>query len=163
MGRNVWRWTGLAWRALAAACALLATGLAGCNWFDTGGSYAAYGPPIVPAYGVQMVPLDIKSYTYVPPSPVHVGDTLTFTAQLEPAADRHANVYATNTQVMFRVPLHDDGVAPDAAAGDSVFSGSGQWQAAYGTGELQAHLMAYGTKQGVLAQGYADLPLEVLP
>lgn len=160
------RWTGPAWRVLAAVCALLATGLAGCGWFNTEG-YAAYGPPMVPAYGVQMVPLEIKFYTYTPSSPVHVGDTLTFTAQLEPAQYLQANVAAGNTVEPFHewlhVQLHDDGVAPDTVAGDNVFTGSGRWLAEYGTGEMKAHLGVTGFKPEGAAAGHTELPLQVLP
>jgi hypothetical protein len=140
---------------MSALCVLLATGFAGCSWFTIGGGGPAYGMPIVP--------LDIKSFSYTSASPVHVGDTLTFIAELEPAGSRTAVVYAGNVAPRFRVQLHDDGQTPDAAEGDDVFSGSGPWLAANGTGETQALLHAEGFKHGEYASGDESLPLEVLP
>jgi hypothetical protein len=148
-------WTGLAWRALAALCALLATGLTACSWFTIGGG----GPD----YGVEIVSLDIKSFSYAPSSPAHVGDTLTFYAELEPAANRTANVSAFISGAQFQVALHDDGQAPDTAAGDNTFSGSGAWLAVNGTGDTQIRLYASGQKPGAFAQGQRVLPLTVQP
>lgn len=120
----------------------------------------AYGPPPVEI-------LEILSFSYAPPSPVHVGDTLIFTAQLEPAADRTAevNVYPFNTALeTFHVQLHDDGLAPDAAAHDGIFTGSGQWLAKSGTGAQHVWLKAQGIKQGKPAYwNNGNTPLDVLP
>jgi hypothetical protein len=140
------------WRVLAGVMAAVtgASALTSCP---------VYG--MAPAYGVQYVPLTITSFSYSPPSPAHVGDTLTFVAQLELADMRTADVSAGNLTETLHVTLHDDGVAPDATAGDSIFTGSGQWLAQYGTGQTQAVLSAQGNKQGAAAHGNAMLPLDV--
>ncbi len=142
------------WRALATVIAAVA----GMQTFTSCPVYGAVG-----VYGMPSVPLDIAAFSYTPPSPIHTGDTLTFIAQLEPAQNVAADVYAEVAPALFHVQLHDDGLAPDALAGDNVFSGSGQWTAECGTGPQRLHLYARGYKPGGEAQGAAELPLEVLP
>jgi hypothetical protein len=142
------------WRVIAS----LAAAVAGLQAFT---SCPMYG--MAPAYGVQNVPLEVTAFSYAPPSPAHVGDTLTFYAELEPAVERSADVYAGQQLEQFHVQLHDDGQAPDVTAGDNVFSGSGVWLARHGTGPENASLYAQGSKDGMWAVGNASRPLDVLP
>lgn len=142
------------WRIVASLAAAL-TGLqalSGCPMYGA-----------LPAYGMPFATLEVDSFTVAPPGPAHVGDSLTFYAQLEAAGERSAEVNAGNLLEQFHLALHDDGVAPDMAAGDNVFSGSGVWQARFGMGSVSAALFAQGEKDGVWAVGNASLPLEVLP
>lgn len=118
----------------------------------------------VGVYGMPSVPLDVHSFSCSPPSPVHVGDTLTFIAEIGTADNVQASVTAGNgVYDRLSLELHDDGLAPDATAGDNIFTGSGQWLAKYGTGATQASLTAYGNKPQGAAFGHDELPLDVLP
>jgi hypothetical protein len=161
MMRSWRKWTGLAWRVLAALCALLATGLAACSWFEPSiGGRNAYGVPTVPP-----VPLTVRSFGYQPPGPIHVGDTLLFSVQVPDGDIRevYALAHQTGDMKMF-VRLHDDGVAPDIAAGDRVYAGEVQWQASYGTGRMDMMGNAVGTMDSQEAYGsMAGPPLDVLP
>jgi hypothetical protein len=105
----------------------------------------------------------VQSFSVQPPSTERVGDTLTFTAQLELAQYRQADVYAGNLPEMFHLRLHDDGLPPDAAPGDGIFTGSAPWLAGYGAGKTKANLVARGEKPAGTASGHAELLLDVLP
>lgn len=160
MMRSMRRWTGLAWQVLAALCALLATGLTACSWFTIGRGGPDYGVLTVPP-----VPLTVRNFSYQPPSPIHLGDTLTFTVEVPDGDIRevYALAYQAGDMKMY-VQLHDDGVAPDATAGDRHYAGEVQWQASYGTGRMDMMGNALGTAQGEEAYGeMAGPPLEVLP
>lgn len=145
------------WRVLTTLCALFAAGTgAGCHWALPGGG---------PLYGVMPVPLEIESFSYSPPGPLHVGDTLTFTALIPQGGVSSAYVQAAIPGAGgMDVILHDDGLAPDAVAGDRVFSAARQWLATYGTGTAQVRLLASGLLDGQPASGVKDAAdLQVLP
>jgi hypothetical protein len=145
------------WRMLAAACALLATGFTACSWFTIGGG----GPD----YGVQMVPLEVTSFSYAPPGPIHTGDTLTCTAQVPQGEVRSIDVQGTIQGADgMQVILHDDGAAPDTLADDRVYCGAGKWLLSYGTGTAHVRLQAWGLLNGRFAAGSKDAAdLQVLP
>ncbi len=151
------------WRTVAslAAAALGWSGLVACPRQIAQPVYGAplvkYGPPPI------MFELEVKSFNCTPASPVRVGDTLVFTAELEPADNLRVEIYGSMAAQALQLRLHDDGQVPDAAAGDNVFSGSAVWQAEYGSGSARISLDASGDQQGQPASGSAELPLEVLP
>lgn len=145
------------WLVAGTLCAFLATSMgAGCHWAI---------PRVGPLYGVMPVPLDIAAFSYAPPSPVHTGENLTFTAQILQGDVSNAWVQAAIPGVGgMDVILRDDGLAPDVIAGDRVFSGARQWLANYGTGTAQVRLLASGMLDGQPASGAKDAAdLQVLP
>jgi hypothetical protein len=98
-------------------------------------------------------PLDIRSFNYSPPGPIHPGDTLTFTARILEQQVVSARVLANGESTgELRVDLHDDGVAPDVAAGDFIFSGSAVWAPELGTGIMAVSLSVQATVNGSLVQ-----------
>lgn len=147
----------LLWRLAAWVCAAVASG--GCSiatWFPmpTGGS----------DYGVIAVPLTVKSFNCAPLGPIHPGDKLTFTAEIEPVASAQISVNVISDQVPhLNTILHDNGVDPDATAGDHVFTGQGVWEEEYGTGVFTLRLWASGMKQGEWASGQAQRNIQVEP
>jgi hypothetical protein len=154
MGQSWRKWSGLAWRVLAAAC--VAGAGVGCHWATPGGGLL---------YGVAPVALDITAFSYAPSGPIHTGDTLTFTAQVPLGEVSNIDVQGTIQGADgMQVLLHDDGVAPDAVAGDRVYCGAGQWLLSYGTGTAHVQLHAWGLIDGRFASGSADAAdLQVLP
>lgn len=133
--------------------------LAGCHietWFPMPTGHSDYGPPAVP--------LAVKSFTFAPPGPIHTGDLLTFTAEIEPVTDPAVVVgVQTGLPGTFRAELHDDGAAPDTVPGDSIFSGAGVWGPEYGTGKFTLTLWAGGEKEHEWAAGQAQRILKVKP
>ena len=113
-------------------CWLVAVALlAGC---PIPGIYGLYGPQ--PAYGVTPPPHDptvqITDFSYSPSSPIRLGDTLTFTAQLShPAQGSSLEVVLGDPAVNF-APLRDDGRAPDDIANDGVYRGTALWKPSFG-------------------------------
>lgn len=111
-------------------------------------------------------PVEIKNFGYQPPSPIHVGDTLTFTAELPVAGMLGATAYAGRPvdNSGLRVELHDDGVAPDKLASDGIYTGAGVWLAEYGRYTMQTKISAQGEVNGKPCASSEDgPPLEVLP
>jgi hypothetical protein len=112
--------------------------LAGCHAVDPGWQ-PLYGvePPTEPP-----VPdLAFTSFTYEPASPVNAGEVITFTAALnKPFSDGSvmisivvddAQLYRLHGDRLY-TGLLDNGEAPDAVAGDGVFTGSWQVPAVLG-------------------------------
>jgi hypothetical protein len=152
--RKSWRgvWTAVA--VLLCACATCGCGIV--DWLVDGRGVSLYGPPAVP--------LEVKSFTFAPLGPIHTGETLTFTAEIEPVEHLSAFVYAEPGQPgSVHFDLRDDGVPPDQTAGDNVFTGAGQWLTEYGTGKFTLHLVAGGEKNGQQALGEAERILKVRP
>jgi hypothetical protein len=115
-------------------------------------------------YGVAPVKLPINQAGYQPESPVHSGTVLTFTATFPEGAVFEAMAYLHGAAGWQYCPLHDDGVAPDIAAQDRVYSGALEWKAEYGVGQVPVHVDARGVVGGVSAYGDEELPpLTVLP
>lgn len=96
--------------------------------------YGMYGPQ--PAYGVTPPPHDptvaIADFSYSPASPIHIGDTLTFTATLTHAAPGNVLQVVAGEQPVNFVLLRDDGWAPDTHANDGVYRGTLLWKASFG-------------------------------
>jgi hypothetical protein len=118
-----------------------------------------------PCYGIPSVNLPLGAVDYQPPSPVHAGTVLTFTAELPQGEMLEAAVSVGTTELGWHTAqLLDDGSFPDQTAGDRVFTGQLQWQATDGTGKLIVCLNASGTIQGQPAYGSKQYPeLKVLP
>lgn len=111
--------------------------------------------------------LSVKSFTCAPPNPVHPGDTLTFYVELEPVVNPYASVGAWLGRPVtgnpgLQLTLKDDGVAPDVAANDNIFSGSAVLPAT-SPGEYAVFGGGGGLKNGESAGGQAQLNLEVIP
>ena len=138
------------WKALASLFGGLA--LAGCHietWFHL--------PDVSSMYGAPPAPITVKSFTFAPPGPIHTGDLLTMTAQIEPVANPSVHVYTRiGVPGGFQAQLRDDGVAPDQVAGDYVFTGMERWLAEYGTGKFTLYLYAGGGEIGHPAAGSAE-------
>lgn len=138
------------WMAIASLLYIFT--LASCHietWFPMPKVYGAYGPP--PAH------LAVKSFSFAPLGPIHTGDLLTMTAQIEPVANPHVHVYTLlGVPGGFQADLLDDGVAPDQVAGDYIFTGTERWLAEYGTGKFTLYLSAGGGEIGHPASGYAE-------
>jgi hypothetical protein len=107
--------------------------------------------------------LSVAAFTCTPASTVHVGDTLVFQAQLEPAPQCGVSITAVNDAPVFYMLLHDDGQAPDIAPGDSVYSGKLVWREEYGTGDTMIVLTVDGSKVRQRYTCEAELLLHVLP
>lgn len=118
-----------------------------------------------PVYGPMHVQLPVGDVGYQPPSPVHAGTMLTFTAQLPQGNISQAVIDAGTAGSSWQhVELFDNGVMPDQAAGDRIFTGQLVWQAEYGRGEIYVRMLAIGQLDGDDAQGGRILPtLTVLP
>lgn len=109
------------------------------------------GTSVAPNPGPQPVHLDIRSFNISPPGPIHLGDTLTFTALILEQQVVSAQVLATGeSNGELRVDLHDDGVAPDIAAGDFIFTGDAVWAPALGTGIMAVSLGVQAMVNGEL-------------
>jgi hypothetical protein len=120
---------------------------------------------LVSCPGNGAVALQIQDFNYTPPSPVHIGDTLTFTA-LIPEGENVSVVGFAGAPGgnSVEIPMHDDGVTPDEAADDRIYSGALLWLAEYGTGKMTISILASGTLQGSNAESKRKGPqLEVLP
>lgn len=145
------------WRVLAMLCVVwVAAPATACHWAM---------PGIGPLHVVVPITLKIAAFSYAPPSPIRVGDSLTFTAQIPQGelSDVHASLSLPGGAEMFTL-LHDDGVAPDALAGDRIFTGAARWLASYGAGTAAVRVSASGILQGEMAAGTKDAaPLTVLP
>ncbi len=148
------------WSIGAAMCS--ACVLSGC---DVGSLFP--DTKIYSLYGVPPVPLAVRSFEISPPNPLHTGDTLSFYAEIEPVVGPYATVIAWLGRPItgnpgLQLALRDDGVAPDLAANDNIFSGSAELPAT-SPGEYAAFVGAGGLKDGKSAAGSAQLTLEVLP
>lgn len=109
------------------------------------------GTGVAPDPGPQPVHLDIRSFSISPPSPIHLGDTLTFTARILEQQVVSAQVLATGeSHGELRVDLHDDGVAPDVTAGDFIFTGDAVWEPALGSGIMAVSLGVQAMVNGSL-------------
>jgi hypothetical protein len=152
MANRFWR---IVARVLGVLCMLCASGSCGHRsvFEEPGFDHPDYGPVYVE--------LPIGDVGYQPPSPVHVGTVLTFTAQL-PQGEISAAIVSAGFWA--EVELLDDGVLPDQEAGDRTFTGQLEWKAEYGTGKMSALLSASGTLNGRDASGGELFPqLTVLP
>jgi hypothetical protein len=116
-------------------------------------------------YGVTMAKLPVGDIGYQPPSPVHAGQLLTFTAELPQGMIYSASVNAGAAwNELQLVTLLDDGVLPDQTAGDRTFTGQLKWKAEYGTGEVVVKFVAFGKLDRIDAVVQEQLPeLTVLP
>ena len=76
--------------------------------------------------------MQIVDFSYTPASPIHIGDTLSFQAELNHATNAaYLEVVIGQPQVNYTM-LQDYGWAPDAVADDGIYSGTLQWQPAFG-------------------------------
>jgi hypothetical protein len=150
------------WFWILATFLLSFMALCGCGiatWFRSPTNQGIYMPP--------PVSLTVKSFSCTPPNPVHPGDTLTFYAELEPVVNPYASVIAWLGRPVtgnpgLQLTLKDDGIAPDVAANDNIFSGSTVLPAT-SPGEYAAFGGGGGLKNGESASGQAQLTLTVLP
>ncbi len=141
--------------AVLCACACWGCGIMD-SLFAGGVGFAVYGSPAVP--------LEVKSFTFDPLDPIHPGETLTFTAEIAQVAEPHVVVYAVPGQTGdFSMELHDDGLAPDAEAGDFIFAGQAVWGEEYGTGKFTLRLGASGGGAYDHYYGQLDRILKVKP
>lgn len=107
------------------------------------------GPDTNP--GTPVTPLNIRAFVYQPPSPIHPGQTLTFTARILEQQIISVKVLANGeSHGELRADLHDDGVAPDETAGDFTFTGSAVWEPALGTGIMAVSLSVQALHNGEL-------------
>jgi hypothetical protein len=128
---SMWR---VVWRVATLTAALLSgTLFTACPLY---GPVAMYGPQ--PAYGITPPPHDssvvLQDFSYTPASPIHGGDTLLLTAQLNKpteAAYLDVNIgtpaHPVTGYPTLTIYLRDDGVAPDATALDGVWSAELPW------------------------------------
>jgi hypothetical protein len=138
------------WVLIASLCGIVASGSCSiASWFPDSKVYGMYGAP--PA------PLTVKSFSFAPLGPIHTGELLTMTAEIEPVANPSVRVYTRmGVPGGFQAELRDDGVAPDQVAGDYIFTGTERWLAEYGTGKFTLYLSAGGGEMGHWAQGQAE-------
>ncbi len=95
--------------------------------------------------------LDIRGFSYLPPSPIHVGDLVRFTAAIFQPDLVSAEVFATGEgNGDLRLALRDDGVTPDVVAGDHIWTAAVQWPAEIGVGIMAVSLEVKATVAGVL-------------
>lgn len=120
---------------------------------------------IVPPYGITPVRLPLGAVGYLPPSPIHAGTVLTFTAEIPRGEIFQAAVaVGAPTTILLPVRLLDDGEAPDVTANDRVFTGQLHWKPEYDQGEIYLTLQASGVDNGYGAYVQEQLPnLTVLP
>ena len=118
-------------KALLRLALVAAAWLAGCH---TPIFSPAYG--MQPLYGIDWPPHDptvaITDFSYTPQSPVHIGDTLSFTTTLNHATDGANLEVAIGQSAVQYAMLQDYGWAPDARAHDGIYSGTLEWQPAFG-------------------------------
>lgn len=116
-----------------------------------------------PAYGAPNFAPAIKSFTYTPSSPIHFSDTLTFRVDVTDAEIKLVRVRIDGL-IHHWVDLNDAGQAPDAQAGDGVWTGALYWKAKMGAGEnLNVSASAYRDPVN-RATGWSEgPPLTVLP
>lgn len=116
-----------------------------------------------PAYGTPMYDPVLTSFTYTPPSPVHFSDTLTFQADVTDAGIKLVRVRIDGV-VHHWVDLNDAGQAPDAQAGDGVWTGALYWKAKMGADEnMSVAAYAYRDPTSLATGRRAGPPLTVLP
>ena len=106
--------------------ALLGGSAAGC-------SCPAYGTPFTPPPHDPTVQL--IDFSYSPPSPIHLGDSLTLTARLNHYAEGCELDARYGDPIVYLAPLYDDGYPPDATARDGVYTGMLVWTPQLGLGE----------------------------
>lgn len=105
----------------------------------------------------------ITSFTYSPSSPIHFGDTLNFQADVADAGIKLVRVRIDGL-VHHWVDLNDAGRAPDAQAGDGVWTGALYWKAKMGAGEnLYVSASAYRDPTSTATGRGEGPPLTVLP
>jgi hypothetical protein len=123
------------------------------------------GPGLDPNAGPPPVGLNIPAFSYAPPSPIRIGDTLTFTARiLEPQVVSVQVLANGESHGELRVELRDDGVAPDAAAGDFTYTGAAVWTPALGPGVMAVSLTVTALVNGNLVSANRLSPwLHVAP
>lgn len=135
------------------------------QWFARGVAFCAGSAAFLScgAYGAPSYEPKFTHFSYSPVSPIHFGDTLRFEAQVNDPAITFIRVHVRGVFDHW-TDLNDAGVAPDADAGDGVWTGELYWKAKMGAGSYL----------GVLAEAYRDPreskigvaegpPLEVLP
>lgn len=126
---------------------------AGLCLFCTAVVYVACGSgsDVVANPGAPYVRLNISSFGFTPPSPIHLGDTLTFSARVLEQQVVSVQVLATGeSNGDLRVELHDDGVAPDETAGDAMYTGAAVWAPELGTGIMAVSLSVQAMRNGEL-------------
>lgn len=89
------------------------------------GVTACYGAPYVPLPHDPTVTID--HFTYTPASPIHVGDTLTLTATLNHPTNAGWLQATVKKPSLAQGVLYDNGIAPDSAPGDGIFTGTLEW------------------------------------
>jgi hypothetical protein len=133
----VWRWVGTG--PLAMVCGVLL--LSAC-----GGGVGA------PADGAPVhQQLDIRGFSYSPPSPIHVGDFVRFTAAIYQPDTISAQVYAVgegNGELM--LDMRDDGISPDVLAGDNIYTTAVEWPEAIGVGIMAVSLEVRAMLKGAV-------------
>jgi len=117
--------------------------LAGCGfpWWGLGGGGPAYGVSY-PMYGMEPTPgpphdstVVLEDFSYTPASPIHVGDSLRFTATANHTTDTgYVVAIVDEGQYDYHAAeMRDDGQAPDDVAGDGVWRGELAWLPEFGT------------------------------
>ena len=142
-------------------CWLCAVGLlAGC---PAPLAIGVYGPQ--PAYGVTPPPHDptvqITDFSYTPSSPIHRGDTLTFTAKLSRPAPGNALEVVLGDPARNFAALRDDGLAPDDHANDGVYRGTAVWKYSFGLAQDEPVKVQMTWSDGVPGGELAGPPLTV--
>lgn len=131
-----------------------------------GGSCAAaltacYGAPPTPEPHDPTVVL--QDFSYSPPGPIHVGDTLRLQATL------NHSTQAGWLQVVFKKPelasvyLADDGLSPDAAPADGIYTADFTWEARLGDGKDLPVWAELVWDDGFEGQHRDAPPLTILP
>jgi len=135
--------------------------LAGCGWDETGGGQPVYGPMPVPLPHEPDV--TITDFSYAPASPIHVGDTVTFTTTLNRHTDTGHVGVTVKRLIVAATYCNDIGDEADAVAGDGVYTGQITWEATMGTGSGLPVFATLRWDDGAPGQTLAGPPLTVLP
>lgn len=85
-----------------------------------------YGSPIPPQPHDPTV--ELVDFSYTPQSPIHLGDTLTFTATLNHHASGCILKAYAREQGLTLAYLNDNGISPDTTANDGIYTGMFTWE-----------------------------------
>lgn len=107
-------------RLAAAGVLLMLAWIAGCHMPGGQADYGVQAPPHDPT-------VELIDFSYTPASPIHVGDTLTFTATLNHHSVSSDLVVRLGEPPVDMVPLNDTGYPPDVTANDGVYTGNLIW------------------------------------
>lgn len=96
------------------------------------GGQALYGPPPIPLPHEPDV--TITDFSYTPASPIHLGETLTFSATLSRHTDAGWISAVVKKPELASAYCNDLGLAADAAPGDGIYTGTLDWEPPLSTG-----------------------------